>query len=100
MLQRGLSITPSINLVTNIGYGREATHTKNERSSSSNLPVGSAAFPLIHPENIEPDAQADAYTFKNEFGIDATLRQRIVGPVRRTFPKTFVRIKRVLGKER
>lgn len=35
----GISIAPSKNLISNIGFGSEATHTFDENSSLSNLPI-------------------------------------------------------------
>jgi hypothetical protein len=47
----GLCIIPDRNLVTNIGVGPEATHTKR-KSDSINLITKGMAFPLNHPKYI------------------------------------------------
>jgi hypothetical protein len=44
----GLAIVPHVNLVSNIGHGPDATHTK-KKSKISNLPTEKIYFPLIHP---------------------------------------------------
>jgi hypothetical protein len=44
----GLAIVPSVNLVSNIGYREDATHTK-KKSKLSNIPTSEMAFPLKHP---------------------------------------------------
>jgi hypothetical protein len=44
----GLAIVPSVNLVSNIGYGEDATHTK-KKSKLSNIPTSEITFPLKHP---------------------------------------------------
>lgn len=98
MLNKGLSITPKVNFVTNIGYGPEATHTKNTKSESSNLPSSPLDFPLIHPKEIEVNRNADLFTFKNEFGVNSSLQQKILGPFRRNFPVTYRRIKQLLNR--
>lgn len=49
-----LSAVPSQNLVTNVGFGADSTHTKFE-SWADEIPLGSLRFPLIHPKEIQPD---------------------------------------------
>ena len=48
-LMRGsLSVSPQVNLVQNLGFGSDATHSKNSKSAPK-VPVGSLHFPLQHP---------------------------------------------------
>jgi hypothetical protein len=61
-----LIITPNINLISNIGFDREATHTQGA-SLYANLDVENLTFPLHHPANIERDVEADNYTGKTFF---------------------------------
>jgi hypothetical protein len=61
-LQGGLGILPNVNLVSNIGFGAEATHTR-ATSPLAELPVQPMEFPLRHPPFIIRDARADAFTF-------------------------------------
>lgn len=65
-LHRRLSIIPNINLISNIGFGQGATHTKVE-SALSNLPAHEIFFPLKHPDLIEVNVLADEFTEKNYF---------------------------------
>jgi hypothetical protein len=58
----GLTALPDVNLVTNIGFGAGATHTKQRKSAWAVRPVGSMAFPLHHPSVIEPNRAADLRT--------------------------------------
>jgi hypothetical protein len=61
--QELLTATPNSNLVANIGFGADSTHT-----------IGSAEFktaplgPLAHPTQIDRNSEADAYTFEHHFG--------------------------------
>lgn len=64
--QSGLSIIPSLNLVSNIGFGPDATHTTSE-SSLSRLSV-TDIWDIKHPKLIVRDANADNYTFKCHYG--------------------------------
>jgi len=61
LINSGYSIVPSTNLVSNIGFGVDATHTKHKKSKSSNLPTTSIRFPLIHPPFVIQNAIADRY---------------------------------------
>ena len=61
----GLTVTPNRNLVTNIGFGTEATHT---RSANARLLVPLAPLGQItHPAEVSACAEADAYVFKHVF---------------------------------
>ncbi len=57
-LQSGLSIHPNVNLISNIGFGNNATHTQGG-SKVAAIPVEAVDFPLTHPANIIRDARAD-----------------------------------------
>jgi len=60
----GLSIVPSKNLVTNIGFGSKATNTKSKLQRTTNITVEDIGFPLIHPPKIERDLAADMFEIK------------------------------------
>jgi hypothetical protein len=65
----GLTATPNVNLVKNIGFGPDGTHTITEESKEG-LPV----FPLglmTHPANIVHDSEADRFVFDHHFGGEA-----------------------------
>jgi hypothetical protein len=65
----GLTILPETNLVTNIGFGADATHTRGIGARESNMPVVPMKFPIDHPTNVEPHLEADEFTFANSFGL-------------------------------
>lgn len=54
----GLSIIPNQNLVSNIGFGELATHTKSPNSFVANLPKRSLNK-IIHPNKIKVDKRKD-----------------------------------------
>ncbi len=60
-LQNGLVVVPETNLVKNIGYGDDATHTKSVKNHEvdANLLVKDLAFPLRHPPYMVRDREAD-----------------------------------------
>jgi hypothetical protein len=61
-IQSGLTILPSVNLISNIGYGADATHTTFVNSELANLPITAMSFPLQHPEFVIRNANSDRYT--------------------------------------
>lgn len=46
-----LSVLPNFNLISNIGFGQDATHTTGD-SVLSNMTVEKMQFPLIHPDGL------------------------------------------------
>jgi len=63
LLNGRLSILPNINLVSNIGFGHDATHTTGSGATSA-LPVGKMEFPLIHPIGMLASRTLDKRFFK------------------------------------
>ena len=61
--ESGLTIVPRVNLVTNTGFGEQATHTRG-KSPVANVKAVPAVFPLRHPPFVVSDTLADAYTQK------------------------------------
>lgn len=57
----GLAVLPAVNLVTNIGFGVDATHMR-ESDRILCRPAMELAFPLRHPASIARDVQADRRT--------------------------------------
>jgi hypothetical protein len=58
--QSGLSILPTtVNLLSNIGFDEEATHTKLINDRRANLPTAEIIFPLQHPPYAVRDREAD-----------------------------------------
>jgi hypothetical protein len=52
-LMQAYIVIPSFNLVQNIGFNSDATHTKAETNLSKNLIINSLVFPLQHQYSIE-----------------------------------------------
>jgi len=63
----GLTATPNVNLVTNIGFGSEATHTTGNDTRWAAINTESLG-PLVHPLEILLDRNADLYVFDFKFG--------------------------------
>lgn len=65
-LQSGLSVLPNSNLVSNIGFGPDATHTK-DKNPLAKLPT-TDIWEIKHPPFILRDRNADIYTFERYYG--------------------------------
>ncbi|MEA2631935.1 MAG: hypothetical protein QOE66_2154 [Chloroflexota bacterium] len=68
----GVSCMPAVNLISNIGFGADATHTHNAEAKLANLPIAALPLPLIHPSDVAAERSADAWTAENVFGIGLT----------------------------
>lgn len=97
LYNRGLSVTPTVNLVSNIGFGNDATHTSSQ-TEYSNLPTRSVNFPLKHPNEMRVDHVADKYTFKYVFEINRYWAQRIKWFLKSNFTKPYMFLKKLYYK--
>ncbi len=91
-LQNGLSILPNVNLVSNIGFGLDATHTFSTDSSSAdslqlNVPSEAMAFPLKHPNSMLWDSQIDRFIQDVYYDYFPKLPKRIRLKLNRIFSK-------------
>lgn len=70
-----MSIIPSVNLVSNIGFNGDATHTKAE-SEFSDMECVSIQFPLKHPELMIKNRMADEFSERTCFRVPFIRRVR------------------------
>ena len=66
-----LSVIPSRNMISNIGFGSEATHTVNPKSVYSNSPRSEMEFPLSHPLEVKADEVHDLAIENEKFQTGA-----------------------------
>jgi len=73
-INNGLAIHPNVNLIQNIGFGEDATHTKvDSRKVSENL-AREISFPLLHPDFILANREADDNFYVNNIHKSLALR--------------------------
>lgn len=60
LLHKEISVIPSKNLIENLGFGQDATHT-TQITSPLIIPRRTITFPLVHNPHIQPD---DSYDVK------------------------------------
>jgi hypothetical protein len=75
LVNNTLSIIPQVNLVSNIGFGTDATHTFDQESSLAKMQKNDIDFPLIHPTTFVPRLDADLASIKPLY---TPLHRRIV----------------------
>lgn len=95
-LKNGLTIVPNTNLIKNIGFDDNATHTNNTKSRFSNMETASIGN-IIHTE-IKSSRKADKYSFDINFG-QTNFLQSFKSMIVRVTPK-FIRkiIKSIIKK--
>jgi len=82
-LQNGWRIVPRVNLVSNIGFGDDATHHQDVSLPFANQPAAEMGFPLEHPMFMTrnyalDDALSEAYySVKKVDSIATRLRRRV-----------------------
>jgi hypothetical protein len=64
LLQSGLSIVPCVNLISNIGFGEDATNTKSSNSTIANLKTENIELPLKFNTITVADRDYDKIWFK------------------------------------
>lgn len=70
-LANGLSVMPNVNLISNIGFGVDATYATDPNCDLANMPAGSVSFPLVHPAFMFQNRQADLDTMRKQFSLPA-----------------------------
>jgi hypothetical protein len=55
----GLTILPTTNLIQNIGFGENATHTRSTSDIRAKIRASRMSFPMSHPPYMVRDRQAD-----------------------------------------
>jgi hypothetical protein len=81
--QGGLYVVPNVNLISNLGFAEDATHTKNVQDKRANFPMEDVRFPLQHPTFIIPDFRRDELDFISDI---PTISARIYRKMRKFFP--------------
>jgi hypothetical protein len=74
-----LSISPNRNLISNIGFGDEATNATADPLAIAGRPLEGISFPLEHPPEVCRDLAADGSASRLFRRPAPTLRDRMVG---------------------
>ena len=82
LLQNGLTICPENNLITNIGFDDEGTHTHKVESVFANLETKPLAFPLRHPPFVCHDGRQER-ALEQSLYKDLSSKSRLAWHVKR-----------------
>ncbi len=82
----GLSILPNKNLISNIGFGPDAVHTKDLESQHSKIARSGLNLPLVNPKFHICDLSADKFTTAKMFCIENFIF-RVYRRIKRVFIK-------------
>jgi hypothetical protein len=92
--QKGLSILPGVSLVSNIGFGPEATHTTGTADIRATCERQALAFPLEHPSLMVRDYEADRFIVEHviwpQLGLSRE-RQRLLSRLAALMPSSWRR---------
>jgi hypothetical protein len=86
-----VSLSPSVNLVRNVGFGAAGTRT-HRRNRYAEMPVLPMEFPLVHPPGLAPLDAADRATEDEQYLVHSLpvrvfrawrkIRRALAGPFR------------------
>lgn len=72
-----ISVLPNVNLVKNIGFGADATHTRGSNAKDPSSRTHPMRFPLKHPVHMIGDRIADQRFLKTLIGKSRSLKRRM-----------------------
>jgi hypothetical protein len=64
ILNRGVTCIPNVNMIRNIGFGADGTHTVSEKDRRNKEDLYETSFPLVHPWHMMVDAERDITYFE------------------------------------
>lgn len=88
-VNNGLSVLPNVNLIENIGFGIDATHTYDENSKLAKLAkleTRNTTFPVKHPQFMLRNKAADDFTAKAQF-TTKSIRRRVFSKLKTAITK-------------
>ncbi|MBI5405850.1 glycosyltransferase family 2 protein [Candidatus Kaiserbacteria bacterium] len=95
--QGAVCLTPTVNLISNIGFNARGTHS-HEATDQSDMPLYPMQFPLIHPAELVINREVDALFYRYSLGIDRKWRYRVVRPLKTYFPGIYRALKKLVSK--
>jgi hypothetical protein len=87
-----LTIVPKVNLISNIGFGKDATHTTTYRKSCTEIETSSIQLPLKHPSKLSADKNIDKVYRKIMIGTPYTLFVMLRSQIKISLRRVFRRV--------
>jgi len=92
-----LTIRPKVNLVANIGFGGDATHTSG-KSKHAYTVTSKLDFPLVHPDIMIPDRVADAMLEKSFLAVTHPKNKSALRIMKRINNSILSHVRRLIDK--
>lgn len=83
----GIAILPNVNLISNIGFGPDATNYTDTSNINAQIETGTMIFPLTHPDIIKVNAEVDNKIFKQSYFVP--LHKKILRGIKSKYLKIF-----------
>ncbi len=77
MKEGAYAIVPNRNMIKNIGFGVNSTHSNGIKGNFGNFKLEEIDFPLVHPQSIFQNEIADELIYKKVFGINTRISQKL-----------------------
>ncbi len=90
-IQSGLTIIPNVNLISNIGFDENATHTKSS-THLANMQTEALTFPLWHPQFIINDNKSDALNQKYLYRPQSLIPQSLIRRLTRKISSKILKL--------
>jgi len=98
LANHGLTIYPSRNLISYIGYGVDSTNSAQYDPMWANRPTQAMLFPMQHPSEVVLNRKADVYNLKISYGKNQDALEKFKWWVKSTFPDAYLFAKRTVYK--
>lgn len=98
LINGGVSVIPRRNLISNIGFDSEATHTRRPSRHETAVRTYPAEWPLRHPPSTTPDAAFERALSRNRFPLGRRLVATLPPRARDGFRETVYRLAAVAGR--
>jgi hypothetical protein len=88
--QNAFAVVPSKNLIKNVGFGKDATHTKSKSKPFRNIDSSEISFPLRHPPFVARDFDSELFIFEHFYRKKK--ERNIIYKKLRNFVKKFLHV--------
>lgn len=88
-LESRISVVPNVNLISNLGFGMDATHTLHSSSLYSDMPTSPIKFPLHNPDYFLTNYEADTFNASKIYSTKSLFFRGVNKLARLTLGKDF-----------
>lgn len=91
LVNNHLAIIPNYNMISNIGFNADGTHTFNPNSPMSNISFRELPLKIVNPMFVYQNRIADKYTLDKETpSLSAIRKNKIKGTIKKILVKTLL----------